>query len=171
MATGTTEERLEKLERSTRRYRLVLAGLGTAILACVIWVGLGTAGKVRGFRVGRFTVRELVVEDNKGNIRAALVPTEDAMGLCLYDKKGQRSAWLGVTNAGPKLQLADENDNVRAQLGVNEAGPVLMLADESDNVRAQVGVGTAEQDGKLITFTESSLRLFNAVGTLTWSAP
>ena len=142
MATGTTEERLEKLERTTRRYRLVLAGLGTVVLACVIWVGLGTARK-------DIRAREFIVEDKKGDVRIG----------------------LGVAETGPRLIMFDEKGQARIGLVVTEAGPVLELVDEKGKLRAQAGVGTAEQDGKLITFTESSLRLFNGDGTLTWSAP
>ena len=113
MVTGTTEERLEKLERTTRRYRLALAGPGIAVLAgVVIWVAIRCVSPAQAQNpVGAGKViraRQFILEDENGETRAALYVDKDGPTLGLTDEKGQARAMLYVGKVGPVLGLLDE---------------------------------------------------------------
>ena len=80
----TTEQRLERLERQ-------LAEMKAA----------------RVIRAGK-----LVLEDEKGEIRAALFMGDVGPALALFDDNGEIRARLTVTKDGPRLGLCDENGKV-----------------------------------------------------------
>jgi len=155
MATECMEERLEKLERTTRRYRLVLAGLSMAILATgVIWVVMVTTSRALAQKTGE--ARKII----------------RASQFDLVDENGKDHGGLCVTKDGTALLvLMDENGMTRFQVYVTNEGPVLNLVDENGQKRVALGPGKTEQAGKLTTYTESSLRLIDRGGSVIWSAP
>lgn len=136
MEAESTEERLEKLERTTRRYWLVLVGMG-AILACAVaWAVIGTAGRAQAQKPGEvgkaIRANRFVLEDGNGDVLAALTMLDQTRpGLVLYDASGQVRAGLVMTADGPSLGLSDENGQVRAALGASKDGPMLSLFDEN----------------------------------------
>ena len=146
MVTGTTEERLEKLERTTHRHRLVLAGIGVAVLACaIIWVVIGTAGKAQAQSPGNppkdIRASQFVLEDGNGKTRALLVMTEDGPGLFLYDENGKLRADLSEINGVPAVSLFDKNGKGRTQLHLSKGdGPELIMNDANGNTLVSLGV-------------------------------
>lgn len=139
MVAGTTEERLEKLERTTRRYRLVLAGLGIAVLACaVIWVVTGTAGSTQAQRpveAGKvIRANAFVLEDENGKVRATLTGDEDGPVLWLQDEKTKVRAMLIMPEGELALCLTNEQGEVRVGLGVSKDRGWLNLYDEKGKV-------------------------------------
>ena len=125
MATETVEERLAKLERTARRYRLVLASLGVAVLACaVIWVVRGTAGRARvqkSAEAGTATrAKGLILEDENGTPRATLTADEDGPVLWLQDKEARVRAMLIMPEGELALCLTNEQGETRVGLGVSQ---------------------------------------------------
>jgi hypothetical protein len=116
----TIEERLENLERELgrvkRRSRWLLGAIlfvaggltppgvfeTTAIRARA--QGAGTAEQIRA--------RAFILEDEKGESRAALSVTKGGPGLLLLDEKGESRAGLRVFKDGPSLVLFDDNGKV-----------------------------------------------------------
>ena len=144
MVTENVEERLERLERTTRRYRLVLAGIGTVVLVCaVIWVVLGGVGRVQAQQSAKagkvIRANKFILEDENGKVRAELT----------------------MDKGGPILELGNENGKVRAELFTDSSGrPWLALYNKYGNcIRL-----TISKDG-------TALDLFDESGSLLWSAP
>ena len=69
----------------------------------------------------------VIVEDEKGMIRACLSVNEYGPFLSLYDEKDKPRAMLAASNKwlGPTLTLNDENGNPRVQLAVCQPQAVL----------------------------------------------
>ena len=151
METEDTEERLKKLERATRRYRLALVSMGAVLACAVAWVVIGTAGRAPVQKPGEagkvIRANRFVLEDENGDIRAALAEP----GLVLYDANGQVRAGLTMTDYGPSLALSDENGQTRAALGASKDGPLLALNDENGKGRA--GLFVTKDGPALVLFT------------------
>jgi len=139
MASETVEERLAKLERNARWYRLVLAGLGVAVLACAVtWVVRGTTGRARVYEStesGTVTrARGLILADENGTPRAALTGDEDGPVLWLQDERAKVRAMLIMPEGGLSLCLTNERGEVRVGLGISEDRGWLNLYDEKGKV-------------------------------------
>ena len=148
-------ERVAKLELTARRYR--------AVLTCV---GVTTLTILAGLAAMEVTGRALAQkpESTKKTIRANQID--------LVDSNGNHRGGMAVTPDGAALfALSDANGLTRFQVYVNNDGPVLNLADENRQIRVVLGPGKTEQAGKLTTYTESSIRLFDGSGSMIWSAP
>ena len=163
MATEGLEDRVKKLEHANRRHRLVLAGIGIAVLACAtIWVLTGATSRAQAQRpagtANIIRARGFVLEDDNGRSRAALSMHEGAAGLCLWDENGKLRA---VLTDGPQLSLADENGELRAGLYVTVAGTGLTLSDEKGKTRA--GLVVLKYGPELVLSDEN--------GKPIWSAP
>ena len=99
---------------------------------------------------------------------------DSAPSLLLFDAKGKGHVHLSLGSDGaPSLALYDSNQHTRASLGLDTDGaPSLLLFDAKGNGRAALGVSqTTTKNGKLTTFPESSLLLFDPDGTLHWKTP
>ena len=175
----TTEERLEKLERELARGRRVnqwfLAAIGVIVIA---WVLSGVLrSRAAEPQVDKTTVKEVLakgfaVEDENGNVRAALGMGEDGPALRLFDEKGNPCVALFVLKDAPGLVLYDDSGRDRAVLGVLKDGPWFSLFDENGKERATLGTAkTGTPGGKAITYPESSLILFGRDGKAVWRAP
>jgi hypothetical protein len=188
METGTTEERLEKLEHTARRYRLVLTGLGIAILACVVtWVVIGTSGRAQAQKPAEtdkvVRAREFILEDEKGETRATLALDAGGPSLSLVGGEGKGGVALAATPLGPTLMLVDGKDKIRVMLSVSEGAPMLWLYDKSGNRRAGLAVFEdqpvlALQDekgqarvGLVVRADGPGLNLYDEKGNSIWRAP
>jgi len=163
MATESLEDRVKKLER---RYRLVLAGIGLAVLACaVVWVVAGATSRAQAqnpAEAGKvIRVRKLILEDEKSKPRVWLGVTQDGPVLDLDDEKGKTRVLLAVRQDMPGLGLYDEKGKDRVLLGVSQAGPGLDLYDEKGKTCVLLAVS---QDGP-------GLFLNDEKGKTIWSAP
>lgn len=143
------------------------------------------------FRVGLLVEEEgprLVLLDNNGEFRVGLEAREKVASLTLYDKNGKTGTRLAARGLGlydeneklrisllpdvPVMALYDENDKLRIGLAASKDGPRLDLCDENGKARALLGRGqTTTPDGKVISYPESSLLLFNPEGKVVWQAP
>lgn len=110
--------------------------------------------------------------DEKGNIRAGLSVFKDGTRLILSDESGKSRASLSVVGDSALLGLSDEKGEPRVGLNVDKDGSSLALFDSNGKNRANLGIGkTTTPDGKVVTYPESSLILFNPDGTVVWRAP
>lgn len=160
MVVETVEERLEKLERTTSRYRLALAGMGVVVLACtIIWVVAGATGCAHAAKVIRANM--FVLEDENGKVRAMLCMDSLNPSLALFDENGLFRVLLYVDKAGPGLSLWDEKGRDRVGLFVNKDGPGLRLSDEDNKPRA----------GLLLNKDGPGLGLWDEKGKVIWNAP
>jgi hypothetical protein len=114
----------------------------------------------------------LDLSDENGYPRARLSAGKDGLALALADEKGKVRVMLDVDKDGPGLRLCDENRRRRAALGVDNDGPALGLFDEKGKVRAGMGAcKTANPDGTITIYPESSLFLCDPDGKGIWKAP
>jgi len=111
--------------------------------------------------------------DAAGKVRAGLTLPKDGPGLNLFDAEGKNRAALTVDkDGGPGLSLFDENGKSRAWLTLPKDGPGLTLFDAAGKGRATLGAGQIVlPDGRIVSYTESSMRLFGPDGNMTWQAP
>ena len=115
---------------------------------------------------------QLKLYDENGKFRIALSVNKEGPGLDLIHENGKCRASLSVLKDGPALDLLDENGKPRASLDVDKNGPGLNLFDKNDKGRAVLGISqTTTPDGKVITYPESSLLLFDPNGNVIWMAP
>lgn len=170
METESLEDRLRTLEaklaRAERRFRLVLASLGIAILACAVsWTVIGITGRAQAQKPGEtgkvIRASKFILEDENGRTRATLGVTEDGPSLGLYDETGKNRAALRVVSNGTALCVIGENGKTGATLFVGEQGPGLGLYDEDGKTRAAL---TVLKDGP-------GLVLADEMGKTVWRAP
>ena len=113
----------------------------------------------------------LIMFDEDGKNRAELNVLKDGPGLLMLDENGKRRAELNMVK-NPSLIMFDEDGKKRAVLDVLKDGPSLRLLDEDGTPRATLGTGrTRGKDGRVTTYPESSLRLFDPDGYVSWDAP
>ncbi len=189
----TVEERLKKLEtglaRARRCNRLLLTGvtLLLALAAAAATSQVGNGEKV--IEANRFNLLDengesracfsvlkdgpgLRLYDENGEPLVILSISKEGPGLSLYDENGEFRAGLAVSKDGPVLGLCDENEKDRFRLGVSKDGPALQLYDDNGKGRASLGVSQiTTPDGKVTTYPESSLLLFDPNSRLLWEAP
>ncbi|MFA6470992.1 MAG: hypothetical protein WCU00_03040 [Candidatus Latescibacterota bacterium] len=177
----TTEERVKSLEselamikRLTRRLIIGSAfvlGMFTMFLAFQSMTGVANSQTgIDNEKV--IQAKSFEVVDDKGRIRARLTVKELGGVLGLYDENGKPRAALSVIKDGPGLLLYDERGEGRASLTIIRRGPELIFRDEKGKIRTTIGVSQTETpDGKVTTYPESSLLLFDPEGNSIWSAP
>ena len=106
----TIVDRLERVERSARRWRLAAAVAG-ALLGATVLAGAG--GKIAdGVRA-----RSLALVDAEGRDRAVLaMSAEGSPTLVLYDGEGKRRLALGVSlkdyGGVPEVWLTDKDGEI-----------------------------------------------------------
>jgi hypothetical protein len=189
----TTEERLEKLEiglvRAKRHNRLLLTVVimvfGLLAIAATSDMSsrekiieanrfnlLDENGKTRAFLATNKDGTLLAMVGSDGKRRVCLAVANDEPGLALYDADGKLRASLTLLKDGPTLALSDDNGKPRDVLATNKDGPMLTLLDGNGKNRACLGINkTTTPDGKVITYPESSLLLFDPNGKVIWEAP
>ncbi len=187
----TIEERLEKLEVKLARarfiYRLLgVIGIGVFLVTWFIVSRTHTSDVVfakrftlvddSGITRAELAVREegavLSLCDENGKFRTMLRVGKDGSRLDLFDENGKLRTSLCEVKGLNGLILTDENQKPRATLVVTKDGPGLDLFDENENVRASMGTGQTEtEDGRVTTYPESSLLLFDQDGYVIWEAP
>ena len=168
----TIEERLEKMEKEMRRQKrcnrwllgAVLLVAGGLVVPAVFET---TASRARAQGVG--TVKEIrankiLLEDQKGMVRAGLDIGSDGRFLALLDENGKGRAVLDVTKDGPRLLLLDANSKTRAELTVVKDFPNLKLNDENGKTRGGLGVG---KDGPFLALCDE--RIGNSFFGAAWN--
>ena len=138
-------------------------------------------GKVRATLGPASTIRAILAADKgprlslydaAGKERVTLSVTADGPRLDLFDAEGKGRAGLVVFKDVPNLSLWDEASRCRASLAMTADGPGLTLFDAAGKGRATLGAGQIVlPDGKIVSYTESSMRLFGPNGNMTWQAP
>ena len=132
----TTEERLTRLEREVRRWRV------TAGLVLLVGVGLALAGAKKG--PGELTATKLTIVDAAGKMRAGLGVAADGVALKLTDAAGKTSVGVAVTADVGVLMFTDAAGKTRAALALAADRAGLMLADADGKPRAALAV---DKDG------------------------
>jgi hypothetical protein len=167
MVTENIEERLVKLEHTTRRYRIVLTSLGLVIVACAaVCLGLGSVGRALAQKTGEAsrTIRanEFVLEDENGHTRAMLRMTASGPMLALYDEGFNPHIVLQAAKGGSALILMDENGKPRISLNANvTAGPGLALRD-GDGVYRVIVANTVESGPGITLYNRKASRIWGA---------
>jgi hypothetical protein len=196
----TTDERFENLEKglaSARRLnRWLLAAVG---LALGVWILAGTFGPTMAAAPGgvgaiaetyapNWFVKEVranrfVLEDENGQVRAALSVSKDGPWLSMFDENGKTRAELRVSKVGPGLSLLDEKGKPRAALCVSKDGPWLDLFDENGKTRAELNaikhgpqLALYDENGKnraalSVIKDGPTLKLADENGKAIWRAP
>ena len=189
----TTEERLEKLEKElARAKRLNRLSLAVVLLAFVLLVAAMTtfiASRDNIIKAKKFVVIDkngmkrveldaelsphLSIYDEIGRLRVALSGPEDGGVLNLFDENGRHCAGLYAgRKLGPQLALMNENGAPIVWLKASQTETGLTLYDKNRMARAALGTTqTTTPDGKVITYPESSLLLFDPNGHVIWEAP
>ena len=136
----TTEERLQKVERELERTKHLARFLVGIISLCFgtgafFWASdtVSSKGQASGEPVKEIRASRFVLEDENGNMRAALGINNSQPTFVMTDEDGIDRIGLVVTKDGSGgLVLKDKNRNARAGLfNVNKFGPSLMLNNES----------------------------------------
>ena len=171
----TTEERLEKLERTTRRYRILL---GVVVLGVVV-LGPRLLMEDGGTEEAIVSAKRFQLVDDRGETLALLSSSEGEPGLALFDDKGELRTMLTMTEAGsklifnddkgvsrmlldePGLSLFDDKGEHRVGLFVTEGGSGLGLTDNNGKTRVLLGVHP----------DTLGLALYDDEGGLAWSTP
>lgn len=106
----------------------------------------------------------LVLFDQAGNNRAALVLTDGNPNLMLWDADVTPRASLSLSLGQPVLALYDEEAEPRAILAAMGGDPGLQLYDGVGQVRVQVG--SADTEAAI-----STIALWGENGDVLWQAP
>jgi len=188
-----------ELARAKRRNRLLLAVVLLALVLLAVGAttpGIGTlttsgaiGGRENVVEANRFILVDvnnktratlsvgedgpwLDLRDENGIPRIRLTVSKEGPGLVLRDENGQPRAFLAALKDGSALDLSDKNGKTRAFLAADKDGPNLTLLDENGKGRAIFGIiKTTTPDGKVISYPESSILLFNPDGKVLWQAP
>jgi hypothetical protein len=170
-------KRLERVERSVRRYRAAL-GIVCLLLAVglLITSGFFATGHARAATSApaQIVARSFVLVDANGRTRAKLGVGTGGPFLGLYDKAGNMRAGLGIVGDAPTLALRDKAGKMRVALAIAGDAPGLVLSDKAGTPRAALGSAASLENkatGSTETRAESSLVLFNQRGRVLWEAP
>jgi hypothetical protein len=112
-------QRLNRLERSHRRWKLLASGLlGILVLLSLMGATIQKGGNVAEvIRAQRF-----LLVDEDGKTRAELAVEKGWSGLRLKDANGRVRALLVVEAEGPILELRDKKGRARTTLSVGQRG-------------------------------------------------
>jgi hypothetical protein len=114
---------------------------------------------------------QLNLWDGNGKFNTYLTAHNNAAALTLNDADGKTRVSLNVIKEGPSLFLSGADEKPRVSLLAMKDGPGLRLFDADGTIRAVLGTTqTDTPDGKVISYPESSLFLFNPDGKVRWQA-
>src|SRR5712691_7980871 len=193
---GAIVRRLERLERESRRWKVV-AMLTAVTLGMVLFIGAGKNGETSV--PSEIQARAFVLVDRDGTplARLGLLP-HGAWGLGFYDqgkksrivlsvegdgssslslfgKDGKGSVLLNANGSGAtSLRLVDTHWKTRAALATwPDGSPFLQLLDRAGKDRAllQYTEVIARATGELIKQPGPSLLFFDKEETVVWQAP
>ena len=161
----TTEERLTRLEREVRRWRV------TAGLVLLVGVGLALAGAKKG--PGELTATKLTIVDAAGKMRAGLGVAADGVALKLTDAAGKTSVGVAVTADVGVLMFTDAAGKTRAALALAADRAGLMHGDADGKPRAVLGRASLEtiNSGEETLTSEGSLVIFGKDGKVLSQLP
>ncbi len=161
-------ERLDRLEREARRWRLAAVVVGV-VLGLVVLVGATPPAPV----ADEIRARRFVVVDEAGKTRALLGVEDGEARLALHHETGRRLASLQVHSTGTSaLYLAGKNGADRAWLEVAGDAPRLVFRDEFARQRVVLGAFTISYTtGVNERRPTSSLVLFDKDGKVLFKAP
>jgi len=126
------EERVEKLERSVRRWRTLV------VIMMLAFVGLNLLGNVSGDEYHEvIRCKGLKIEDGSGNVRGIFQVTNEGVGVFLHDASGRLRVKFGMLESGPGLAYYDTKGKNRAAFGMFENGPGIALNDTKGKTRAK----------------------------------
>ena len=129
----TLSVRIERLEKSNRRHRIV--GMALTLLALLIFAT--GARKEKRVRAGGFELR-----DPTGRLRVEIaLDSRGSPFLNLLDPNERVRTILGIDELGnPSLEFHDSNGRERLVMGLDEEqDPVVNLLDEDGLTRASLG--------------------------------
>ena len=135
-------DRLGRLERAYRRWRLAGIGMGSCLL---LLVGMAA---VRG--PGTVEAEQFILKDAKGTMRATWTMRADQTpGLCLFDTAGNPRLSLDLAQDGtPGVNLYGPDRALRAAVAVRRDGtPGLCLADPAGKIRLSLDLGNDGSTG------------------------
>lgn len=114
----------------------------------------------------------LVLSDERGNVRASLGVGKNAQELRFFNDNKKTSVGLKGTEDMRVFSMCDNKGNPRTLLSVSKNGPMLSLVDENGTPRACLGINkTTTPNGKIVSYPESSLLLFDPNSNVIWEAP
>ncbi len=131
--SGDLTTRMERLERASRRWKLV-GLMGLASIAAVVLMGQAAVPAVSD----EVRTRKLVIVDDEGRPRAVLAAEKDGVTLSLADEAGTNRVVLGTSKEGAQLSLRDETGKTRARLGALRFEPALDLLDREARVQVNL---------------------------------
>jgi hypothetical protein len=187
-------ERLDTLERSNRRLKLLLS---TCLCGAVALFLMGAASGPKVVEAEKFVLR-----DGAGVERGEMFATDAARGLVFYNKNGKQAVALVISDQMNGLVVFDQNGNLRqtitskldesawsifrpgsdsAQFTVtdNALGTGLTVRDRSNGDRVSLGVsdkgaavGLVDKDGTNRAFVadgDPGFAAYSKSGDLTWA--
>jgi hypothetical protein len=152
----TTFERLDRLERDLRRWKLACLCLVAAVGA-VGGLGAAVLNDDAPFRTSR-----LEVVDDNGHPRAWLATADDDVEFVLTAPDGREAMRLEVPHAvrRPSLYLYDRAEGHMAELTLTQTGPVLHF---SDRQRVRLRLATNELNAPLVEVVDAEGKQLFAV--------
>ncbi len=150
--------RLERLERSNRRWRRVALGIVGAgvLLFATLPQGPSLAQAPRVVAAQRFV---LLSPGGQGH-GATLEFTARGPELVLFDPGDRPRLRMGVDESGPSFHLLDARGGKRASLGLFEGEPAFVLYDGGLQVRAVISM--ASDQPSVVMLDENKRRVFRA---------
>jgi hypothetical protein len=126
-------QRIERLERESRRWRALALVLGLVVAAAGV---MGQARTGRTVEAQRF-----VLKDSANRVRAELVAQERSVALRFKDEGGMPRLTVGTEDATAVLVLNDRTGAVAAHVAVLPHGaPGMTLYDPTGKSRVEVSV-------------------------------
>jgi hypothetical protein len=113
------EQRIERLERQSRRYRLIMAGL---CLAAVVAVTMAAAPDASDVKADEVTCRHLKVVNDEGKTVAEIRPLTDGVMVALNNQDGVYRMSLGVGEQGGNLVILNGASSEGIKLHIDEHG-------------------------------------------------
>ena len=162
----TPEERIDELERQSRRFRRTgMAVLVTVVAAFAVYAGLlatSCAGAKSAPKPGVVTGSEFRLVDSSGVTRAVLAMESGNPVLRFLSEQGKPRAMVGLTQFGPVLSFARENGRPGISLGVSRSVSSMALGDSAGHPRIMLVVDSTGMP---------TITLRDTTGHTAWTAP
>jgi hypothetical protein len=162
----TPEQRIDELERQSRRFRRTgMAALMAVCLTVAVCAGLlatSCAGSKDAQQPTVVTGTEFRLVDSSGMTRAVLAMENSYPLLRFYNEDGKIRASVGLQEYGPSLFLARDNGRPGTSIGVGAHGPAMAFGDSAGNVRILLTVDS---------MGAPKMVLRDTAGHTAWTAP